>query len=94
MKSGPHWRSTSSAVGDDPRMAPAMQAGLGRIINLASQQILPGIQQQWHLRCVQGRHRGADTVNCGALRSLRVTCNTLVPGFVVTPLTEQAVQHP
>ncbi len=69
-----------------PRMA---ERGFGRIIHISSQQA--------HRAFVQS---GAYGVSKGALESLArsqaeawspygVTCNTLVPGFVMTPLNER-----
>jgi gluconate 5-dehydrogenase len=74
-----------------PRMA---ERGFGRIIHITSQQA--------HKAFVQS---GAYGVSKGALESLArsqaeawspygVTCNTLVPGFVMTPLNERLSSNP
>ncbi|MEU6256852.1 SDR family oxidoreductase [Streptomyces sp. NPDC047043] len=74
-----------------PRMA---ERGFGRIIHITSQQA--------HRAFVQS---GAYGVSKGALESLArsqaeawspygVTCNTLVPGFVMTPLNERLSSDP
>ncbi|GAA2925687.1 SDR family NAD(P)-dependent oxidoreductase [Kitasatospora cinereorecta] len=77
------------------RFGPGMaERGYGRIIHITSQQA--------HRAFVQS---GAYGVSKGALESLArsqaeawsprgVTCNTLVPGFVMTPLNEQLSSDP
>ncbi|MFE7752485.1 SDR family NAD(P)-dependent oxidoreductase [Streptomyces sp. NPDC057428] len=77
------------------RFGPAMaERGFGRIIHITSQQA--------HRAFVQS---GAYGVSKGALESLArsqaeawsphgVTCNTLVPGFVMTPLNERLSSDP
>jgi gluconate 5-dehydrogenase len=76
-------------------LAPAMAArGWGRIVNVASQQAVRAFG-----------HSGAYGASKGAIVSLTrstaerwsrqgVTCNAIVPGFVLTPLTEQAAADP
>jgi NAD(P)-dependent dehydrogenase (short-subunit alcohol dehydrogenase family) len=77
------------------RFGPGMaERGFGRIIHITSQQA--------HRAFVQS---GAYGVSKGALESLArsqaeawspygVTCNTLVPGFVMTPLNERLSSDP
>lgn len=77
------------------RFGPGMaERGFGRIIHITSQQA--------HRAFVQS---GAYGVSKGALESLArsqaeawsphgVTCNTLVPGFVMTPLNQRLSSHP
>jgi NAD(P)-dependent dehydrogenase (short-subunit alcohol dehydrogenase family) len=77
------------------RFGPGMaERGFGRIIHITSQQA--------HRAFVQS---GAYGVSKGALESLArsqaeawspygVTCNTLVPGFVMTPLNERLASDP
>jgi NAD(P)-dependent dehydrogenase (short-subunit alcohol dehydrogenase family) len=77
------------------RFGPGMaERGFGRIIHITSQQA--------HRAFV---HSGAYGVSKGALESLArsqaeawssygVTCNTLVPGFVMTPLNERLSSDP
>ncbi len=73
-------------------LTPAMQAkGWGRIVNIASQQSFRAFNNS-----------GVYGISKGGIVSLTrstaehygrdgITCNALAPGFVVTPLTEQAV---
>jgi NAD(P)-dependent dehydrogenase (short-subunit alcohol dehydrogenase family) len=75
--------------------APAMQAkGWGRIINIASQQSFRAFN-----------HSGAYGISKGGIVSLTrsvaehyskfgVTCNSIAPAFVRTPLTEAAMSNP
>jgi len=94
------WDATMAVNLDAPyllgqRFGPAMaQHGFGRIIHLSSQQA--------HRAFVQS---GAYGVSKGALESLArsqaeawsaygVTCNTLVPGFVMTPLNARLSSDP
>lgn len=76
-------------------LAPAMAArGWGRIVNVASQQAVRAFGNS-----------GAYGASKGAIVSLTrstaerwsrqgVTCNAVVPGFVLTPLTSQAASDP
>jgi len=76
-------------------LAPAMAArGWGRIVNVASQQAMRAFG-----------HSGAYGASKGAIVSLTrstaerwsskgVTCNALMPGFVITPLTAEASKDP
>ena len=76
-------------------LAPAMAArGWGRIVNVASQQAMRAFG-----------HSGAYGASKGAVVSLTrstaerwsskgVTCNALMPGFVITPLTAEASKDP
>jgi gluconate 5-dehydrogenase len=76
-------------------LAPPMAArGWGRIVNVASQQAVRAFGNS-----------GAYGASKGAIVSLTrstaerwsrqgVTCNAIVPGFVLTPLTEQAAADP
>ncbi|MEU9370166.1 SDR family oxidoreductase [Streptomyces avermitilis] len=94
------WDATMAVNLDAPyllgqRFGPGMAArGFGRIIHITSQQA--------HRAFVQS---GAYGVSKGALESLArsqaeawsphgVTCNTLVPGFVMTPLNAQLSSDP
>ncbi|MEV8435023.1 SDR family NAD(P)-dependent oxidoreductase [Streptomyces chartreusis] len=94
------WDSTMALNLDAPhllgqRFGPGMaQRGFGRIIHITSQQA--------HRAFVQS---GAYGVSKGALESLArsqaeawspygVTCNTLVPGFVMTPLNTRLSSDP
>src|SRR5882757_5353432 len=94
------WDATMAVNLDAPyllgqRFGPGMaQRGFGRIIHLSSQQA--------HRAFVQS---GAYGVSKGALESLArsqaeawspfgVTCNTLVPGFVMTPLNARLSSDP
>ena len=94
------WDATMAMNLDAPyllgqRFGPGMaQRGFGRIIHLSSQQA--------HRAFVQS---GAYGVSKGALESLArsqaeawsaygVTCNTLVPGFVMTPLNARLSSDP
>ncbi len=77
------------------RFGPGMaERGFGRIIHITSQQAHRAFAQS-----------GAYGVSKGALESLArsqaeawsphgVTCNTLVPGFVLTPLNERLASDP
>ena len=94
------WDATMAVNLDAPfvlgrRFGPGMaERGFGRIIHVSSQQA--------HRAFVQS---GAYGVSKGALESLArsqaeawssrgVTCNTLVPGFVMTPLNERIAADP
>jgi gluconate 5-dehydrogenase len=94
------WDTTMAVNLDAPyllgqRFGPGMaERGFGRIIHVTSQQA--------HRAFV---HSGAYGVSKGALESLArsqaeawspygVTCNTLVPGFVMTPLNERLSSDP
>ncbi|MFF4406620.1 SDR family NAD(P)-dependent oxidoreductase [Streptomyces sp. NPDC001404] len=94
------WDTTMSVNLEAPfllgrRFGPGMaERGFGRIIHITSQQA--------HRAFVQS---GAYGVSKGALESLArsqaeawsshgVTCNTLVPGFVMTPLNERLSSDP
>ncbi|GAA0404593.1 2-deoxy-D-gluconate 3-dehydrogenase [Acrocarpospora corrugata] len=74
-----------------PRMA---TRGWGRIINIGSQQSIRAFGDS-------GAYGVAKAAICGLTRSQAeawtphgVTCNTLIPGFVLTPLTEPAQAVP
>ncbi|MDA1358998.1 SDR family oxidoreductase [Glycomyces luteolus] len=94
------WDTTMTVNLESPfllgqRFGPGMaERGFGRIIHVTSQQA--------HRAFVQS---GAYGVSKGALESLArsqaeawsphgVTCNTLVPGFVMTPLNERLASDP
>lgn len=94
------WDATMAANVTGPflltrALAPAMAArGWGRIVNVASQQAVRAFG-----------HSGAYGVSKGAIVSLTrstaerwspqgVTCNALMPGFVITPLTAEASKEP
>ncbi|MBV2357753.1 SDR family oxidoreductase [Streptomyces sp. J2-1] len=94
------WDATMSVNLEAPfllgqRFGPGMaERGYGRIVHVSSQQA--------HRAFV---HSGAYGVSKGALESLArsqaeawsphgVTCNTLVPGFVMTPLNERLSSDP
>lgn len=94
------WRTTMAVNLEAPyrlgqRFGPGMaERGFGRIIHISSQQA--------HRAFV---HSGAYGVSKGGLESLArsqaeawspfgVTCNTLVPGFVMTPLNERISSDP
>lgn len=96
----PVWDATMAVNLEAPyvlgqRFGPAMaERGFGRIIHISSQQA--------HRAFV---HSGAYGVSKGALESLArsqaeawsphgVTCNTLVPGFVMTPLNAHVASDP
>lgn len=97
---GEVWRTTMAVNLEAPyllgqRLGPGMaERGFGRIIHISSQQA--------HRAFV---HSGAYGVSKGGLESLArsqaeawspsgVTCNTLVPGFVMTPLNERISSDP
>ena len=94
------WDATMAANVTGPfqltrALAPAMAArGWGRIVNVASQQAVRAFG-----------HSGAYGASKGAIVSLTrstaerwsaqgVTCNALMPGFVITPLTADAAKDP
>jgi gluconate 5-dehydrogenase len=94
------WDATMAANVTGPfqltrALAPAMAArGWGRIVNVASQQAVRAFG-----------HSGAYGASKGAIVSLTrstaerwsrkgVTCNALMPGFVLTPLTAEASKDP
>ena len=73
-------------------LAPAMQAkGWGRIINLASQQSFRAFNNSGIYGVSKGGIVALTRSTAEHYGRYGVTCNTLAPGFVVTPLTEQAV---
>jgi gluconate 5-dehydrogenase len=94
------WDATMAANVTGPflltrALAPAMAArGWGRILNVASQQAVRAFG-----------HSGAYGASKGAVVSLTrstaerwsakgVTCNAIMPGFVLTPLTAEAAKDP
>ncbi len=73
-------------------LAPAMQArGWGRIINLASQQSFRAFNNSGVYGISKGGIVSLTRSTAEHYGRFGVTCNALAPGFVVTPLTEQAV---
>ena len=73
-------------------LAPAMQAkGWGRIINLASQQSFRAFNNSGVYGISKGGIVALTRSTAEHYGRFGVTCNALAPGFVVTPLTEQAV---
>lgn len=73
-------------------LAPAMQAkGWGRIINLASQQSFRAFNNSGVYGISKGGIVALTRSTAEHYGRSGVTCNALAPGFVITPLTEQAV---
>ena len=72
--------------------APAMQAkGWGRIINIASQQSFRAFNNSGIYGVTKGALVSLTRSTAEHYSRFGVTCNTLAPGFVVTPLSAQAI---
>ncbi|TAG76861.1 MAG: SDR family oxidoreductase [Burkholderiales bacterium] len=72
--------------------APAMAArGWGRIVNLGSQQTHRAFNNSGVYGVAKGAIASLTRSTAEHYTKFGVTCNTVVPGFVVTPLTEQLV---
>jgi len=73
-------------------LAPAMQAkGWGRIINITSQQAYRAFNNSGVYGISKGAIAALTRSTAEHYSRFGVTCNSLAPGFVVTPLTEVAV---
>jgi gluconate 5-dehydrogenase len=76
-------------------LAPAMAAhGWGRIVNIASQQAVRAFGNSGAYGASKGAIVSLTRSTAERWSSQGVTCNAIVPGFVVTPLTAEASKDP
>jgi len=76
-------------------LAPAMAArGWGRIVNVASQQAVRAFGNSGAYGASKGGIVSLTRSTAERWSKQGVTCNALVPGFVVTPLTAEASKDP
>jgi gluconate 5-dehydrogenase len=77
------------------RFGPAMaERGWGRIINVASQQAFRAFGNSGAYGASKGGLTALTRSQAEAWSARGVCCNTLVPGFVITPLTAEAAADP
>lgn len=76
-------------------LAPAMAArGWGRILNIASQQAVRAFGNSGAYGASKGGLVSLTRSTAERWSARGVTCNAIVPGFVLTPLTAQAAANP
>jgi len=76
-------------------LAPAMAArGWGRILNVASQQAVRAFGNSGAYGASKGGLVSLTRSTAERWSARGVTCNAIVPGFVLTPLTAQAAANP
>lgn len=76
-------------------LAPAMAArGWGRIVNIASQQAVRAFGNSGAYGASKGGLVSLTRSTAERWSAHGVTCNAIVPGFVLTPLTRQAAADP
>ncbi|CAG0985959.1 2-dehydro-3-deoxy-D-gluconate 5-dehydrogenase [Burkholderiales bacterium] len=76
-------------------LAPAMAArGWGRIVNIASQQAVRAFGNSGAYGASKGALVSLTRSTAERWSSRGVTCNAIVPGFVLTPLTREASADP
>lgn len=74
-----------------PRMA---ERGFGRIVNVGSQQTWSAFGRSGVYGVTKAAVGGLTRSQAEAWSASGVTCNALVPGFVVTPMTQGTVAEP
>ncbi|GAA3235788.1 SDR family NAD(P)-dependent oxidoreductase [Actinocorallia longicatena] len=95
-----HWDTSLAVNLDAPyvlgqRFGPAMAArGWGRVLNIGSQQSFRAFFNSGAYGVSKAGVVALTRSQAEAWSSRGVTCNTLIPGFVITPLTAQASADP
>ena len=94
------WDTTMAANVTGPflltrALAPAMAArGWGRIVNVASQQAVRAFGHSGAYGASKAAIVGLTRSTAERWSAQGVTCNALMPGFVITPLTAEAARDP
>jgi len=94
------WDTTMAANVTGPFLltrafAPAMAArGWGRIVNVASQQAVRAFGHSGAYGASKAAIVGLTRSTAERWSAQGVTCNALMPGFVITPLTAEAARDP
>jgi NAD(P)-dependent dehydrogenase (short-subunit alcohol dehydrogenase family) len=94
------WDTTMAVNLDAPyllgqRFGPGMAArGFGRIINVSSQQAHRAFVDSGAYGASKGALESLTRSQAEAWSASGVTCNTLVPGFVLTPLNDRLASNP
>lgn len=94
------WDTTMAVNLDAPyllgqRFGPGMAArGFGRIINVSSQQAHRAFVDSGAYGASKGALESLTRSQAEAWSASGVTCNTLVPGFVLTPLNDRLASDP